>query len=330
MIGTEFLKGQGLGNQLLCYVTARCLALDRGVPFGTAGQEHFANNIHSQSGMYFMDVDLGERITDTAGFKKYYEKEQRIYIRSSAHDMTKGCMIGGADPGLRELGDDTLVYGNLQAEEYFMHHIEKIKTWLRVKPEYESFRFTDDLLCILNMRGGEYVTHRELYLERGYWMRAMEYMKRKIPGVRFVIITEDVRQANKLLPGIEAYHFDMGRDYAAVRNARHLILSNSSFAVLPALTSDTVKTVLAPKYWARHNVSDGYWASEQNIYSPFQYMDRDGNVYTARECREEYEEYKRKKRLDRLMTQKRRSRMEKEFLIRCRWDGLKKRLGLKN
>ena len=62
MIGTEFLKGQGLGNQLFCYITARCIAKERGCAFGTAGQEQLAVNIHSKKGMYFMDLDLGERI----------------------------------------------------------------------------------------------------------------------------------------------------------------------------------------------------------------------------------------------------------------------------
>ena len=62
MIGTEFLKGQGLGNQLFCYITARCIAKERGCAFGTAGQEQLAVNIHSKKGMYFMDMDLGERI----------------------------------------------------------------------------------------------------------------------------------------------------------------------------------------------------------------------------------------------------------------------------
>lgn len=46
MIGTEFIKGQGLGNQLFCYVSVRCIAKDLGYGFGTAGQEQLAVNIH--------------------------------------------------------------------------------------------------------------------------------------------------------------------------------------------------------------------------------------------------------------------------------------------
>ena len=77
-----------------------------------------------------------------------------------------------------------------------------------------------------------------------------------------------------------------------MKNAHYLLLSNSSFACLPAHTSETLKFAIAPKYWARHNVSDGYWASEQNIYSLFHYMDRKGKLFTAKECREELERYK--------------------------------------
>ena len=53
-----------------------------------------------------------------------------------------------------------------------------------------------------------------------------------------------------------------------------------------------MKYILAPKYWARHNVSDGYWASEQNIYEGWHYQDRHGKVFSAGECKEELEQYK--------------------------------------
>ena len=39
-------------------------------------------------------------------------------------------------------------------------------------------------------------------------------------------------------------------------------------------------------------MSDGYWASEQNIYSNFAYLDRKGKLFTAAECREELDKYK--------------------------------------
>ena len=82
MIGTEFIKGQGLGNQLFSYVSARCIARDLGYGFGTAGQDQLAVNIHSKKGMYFMDMDLGVPITDKGQYQIYQEKEDRLYLKT--------------------------------------------------------------------------------------------------------------------------------------------------------------------------------------------------------------------------------------------------------
>ena len=117
-------------------------------------------------------------------------------------------------------------------------------------------------------------------------------MKKLNPNMRFMIITNDVKEANKIFPGIPAYNFDLAKDYSIIKNAKYLLLANSSFTYFPAFTSETVKYIIAPKYWARHNVSDGYWASEQNIYTGFHYQDRKGRIFTAQECRKELEEYK--------------------------------------
>lgn len=97
MVGTEFIKGQGLGNQLFCYVSARCIAADLGYRFGTAGQEQLAVNIHSKKGMYFMDMDLGVPITEKGNYKVYQEKEKRIYLKNCVHDMVHGCYVADED-----------------------------------------------------------------------------------------------------------------------------------------------------------------------------------------------------------------------------------------
>ena len=112
-----------------------------------------------------------------------------------------------------------------------------------------------------------------------------------------MIITEDEEAAKKVLPEYECHHFDMGKDYVTIKNARYLILSNSSFSLMPVMSSTELKYAIAPKYWARHNVSDGFWSSEQNIYSFLTYQDRNGKLFSADECRKELEEYKKSSRL---------------------------------
>ena len=295
MIGMEFIRGYGLGNHLFCYITARALAKANGYEFGCANQQQFANNPHSHKGMYFMDIDLGHDITpkEKASMNEYHEKDERVYTGSSRHDMTHGCYISGPDEKLYHIPDNTLIYGNMQDESYFLPYRDEIRQWLHVRPEYDSHEYTKDNLCIINMRGGEYTNNPQLYLDRTYWTNAIANMKKLRPDMHFMVVTEDEEAARKVLPEYEIHHFDMGRDYVTLKNARYLILSNSSFAVLAALTSETCQYIIAPKYWARHNVSNGYWSSEQNIYSFMHYQDRKGCLFTAEECRRELAEYKR-------------------------------------
>ena len=283
MIGTEFIKGQGLGNRLFCYITARAIAADAGVPFCTAARELLDAD--------FLSLYMGEEVLRPSEMKRYEEKDVRIYIKNGVHDMTKGCFVSDADEEMMRVEDGTLLYGNMQAERYFENHRHELGEWLRVKDEFESDEYTQDDLCIINFRGGEYISEPALYLNQSYYRHAMLKMRKEHPQMKFMIVTEDEEAARKMLPGIPAHHFSVAKDYVTVKNARYLILSNSSFGVLPALTSKTVRRVIAPKYWARHNVSDGYWSSPQNIYEGFEYLDRQGRSFDAKTCREEWKAY---------------------------------------
>lgn len=291
MLGIE-VQGSGLGNQLFFYVTTRCIAMDKGYGFSVLDPEYFANNMHSDCGLYFMDLDYGmpSKKEDYQHF--FNEKEDRLFVGNSKHDLTHGAYITGTDQALFEVGDNTLLHGNFQAENYFISHKEEIKKWLTVKPEYDCMEYSRDNLCIMHLRCSDYLGSAELYLRRKYWIHGMKHMRKINPDLEFMIITNDVKEAAKLLPGIPAYNFDLAKDYSIIKNARYLLLANSSFAYFPAFTSDVVQYILAPKYWARHNVSDGYWASEQNIYAGWHYMDRKGRVFTDEECKEELTAYK--------------------------------------
>lgn len=294
MLGIEVQEGFGLGNQLFFYITTRCIAMDKGYQFSVLDPEHFANNMHSDCGLYFMDLDMGVPSSKEDYKKVFYEKETRLYAGNSKHDLTHGVYVTDADAKLFDIEDGTLIYGNLQAEDYFISHKEEIKKWLAVKPEYDCKEYSRDNLCILHLRCSDYMGSPELYLRKKYWIMGMKQMRRINPDMEFMIITNDVKEAGKFLPGIPAYNFDLAKDYSVLKNAKYLLLANSSFAYFPAFTSDTVQYILAPKYWARHNVSDGYWASEQNIYSLFHYMDRKGRLFSADACRRELEDYKKR------------------------------------
>lgn len=283
MIATEILKGQGLGNQLFCYVTTRAIAKKRGLDFGIKDSFNcLGDPRYNQNGVYWMNLDMGREVPND--FPVYEEKCVRKKTNICHHDITIGCDIRGYDIDLENVSDNTVIYGIMQDEKYFIDLKKDVKEWLKVKSEYDTYDYTDDNVCVLNFRGGEYVGYHELYLNRKYWIDAMNNMTKINPKMEFVIITDDIIASQKLLPEIPAYHFDIATDYVIIKNAKHVILSNSSFPFFPVFTSDTIETIIAPKYWARHNVSDGYWSTHQNIYSGWMYQDRKGDLFTKDEC----------------------------------------------
>ncbi len=321
MIGTEFLHGFGLGNQLFWYVAARAAALDKGVDFGICNPGALANNMHSDTGMYFMDIDLGKEIPaeDKDKYKIFEDHDNRLYLGNSKHDMTHGAYVSGIDPRFFEVEDNTLLYGNLQAEKYFEKYKDQLKDWLKIKPEYDSHEYTKDNLCIIHLRCGDYSNSPELWLDRKYWVNGIKQMRKIRPDMEFLAVTDDVSAAYKILPEVKAVRNDIGKDYVTIKNARYLLLSNSSFAVFPAMTSDELQYAIAPKYWARHNVSDGYWASEQNIYSCFHYMDKKGRIFSPEECRRELEEYKKKSKVYKKLNQRPGELLHKCQTVRAKW-----------
>ena len=235
MILTELYHGQGLGNQLHVYVTTRVIAEDRGVEFGLKGLENLGDRRYNNEGLYFMDLYLGEPVDDSKIVNHYQEKELRLITNNSHHDSTLGCDIRLSDPDLAKVPDNCKIDGTMQSEDYIYHRKEDIKQWLKLKPEHDNKEFTDDNICVLNIRDYE--------------------------------------------------------DNATIKKARWLILSNSSFAYFPALTNEEARLIIAPKYWARHNVSDGYWCTGVNLYRDFIYMDKQGNLQSYDECKREFELY---------------------------------------
>jgi hypothetical protein len=292
MITTEFYYGQGLGNQLFVYVTTRAIAEDKGYDFGFTGLKNLGDRRYNDRGLYFMDLDLGKEVDESSVFTAYVEKDARLKLDTCDHDRTIGCDIRLTDLNLLNVSDNTKIDGIMQSEDYYYHRKQDIKQWLKVKSEYDCYDFTSDDICVLNIRDNS--GSPELFLSRDYWVRSIYHMLRINPNMQFLIITENPEMAKSLLPELaeNVYHFDVAKDYSIIKNARWLIMSNTTFSYFPAITNEEAKLIIAPKYWLRHNVSDGFWSCGYNLYRDFIYMDRVGNLQTYEECKREFELYK--------------------------------------
>lgn len=289
LLVTEMYNGQGLGNQIFCYVATRVIALDKGYDFGIINPEKF-------KGADFLNLDFGKKVIGgkgpeggpptklPEGIKYYYREKQIIH-------PVNGSDIRLYDKNLVNVFPNTKIDGMMQDEKYFEHRKNEIKEWLKVKEEYECFDYANDNICVINFRGGEYARHKDLYLGKKYWEDAVNNMLQINTNFKFVVITDDTFEAKKFFPNYDVFHFSIAKDYVVIKNAHYLILSNSSFAWFPAWLSENLKYCIAPKYWVGHNISDGYWNCGYNITKGWMYQDQDGKLSDYATCIKEFGEY---------------------------------------
>ena len=241
MIAGTFFKGSGLGNQLFRYIAVRTIAEKKGYEWGMQNPENFKGD--------FLHIDKGQKVEGLL-----HTFEERKVLNGTVD-------VRGYDERVENIQDNTLIDGEFQDERYFDQ--EKVKTWLDIhdNPLPEE-------ICIINYRGGEYVGIKDLYLTEEYWLTAQKEMQDRVGYKKFMVVTDDVKEAQKMFPFYEVNH-DMEMDWRMINSAKYLILSNSSFAILPALLGKA-EVIVAPKNWARRNT--GIWAMEQNKYHGWHYV----------------------------------------------------------
>jgi hypothetical protein len=225
---------------------ARVLALDKGTEFGMIYPEKF-------KGSNFMNLDMGIPVKDL--LYDYAEKSEKNEAGNEVRDYDW--------TGVNSIKDFTLIDGYWQGEKYYQHHLDKMREWLKV----ESQDMPNDL-CVISFRGGEYVGVPDLFLPKEYWRKAIEIMRLKYFHIKFEVQTDDIETAKEFFPDFKVIH-DVGYNWKAIRYAKHLIVSNSSFHILPSLLGNA-KEIIAPKYHAGYN--KGYWQLKQNQYDKFIYI----------------------------------------------------------
>ena len=252
MIAGIFHQGSGLGNQLHRYVAARVLAMKKGVGFGMVAPEFF-------KGRDFMNLEMGQKV------------ECELEIENSSGKVTPlGVAIWEEgkyeyNPGFEDVLNNTVIDGEFQDERYFKNYLREIREWLKVEPLQ-----IEDYKCVINFRGGEYVGVPDLFLPKEYWQLAINRVRKENMNVVFEVHTDDPETASKFFPSGYPIIHDIGLNWRSIRYTKYLILSNSSFAILPALLNEGVKLIVAPEFWGGRNV--GQWRYPMNNYKKFTYI----------------------------------------------------------
>jgi len=117
---------------------------------------------------------------------------------------------------------------------------------------------------------------KDVSLPRKYYLDAVEIMNKKIANPYFIIFSDDVVLASKLLSTI-AINFlvitgSEVQDLKLLGSCKSYILSPSTFSYVGAFMRDNPrKIIIAPRYWIGHKHQ--YWIPENFIDSRITYID---------------------------------------------------------
>lgn len=292
MIGTIFHKGQGLGNQLWVYAVVRCIATRKGLQYAFVSPENF-------KGHAFLSLDMGSGPDGSASARESDFEHQ--YAEKLVRHPFSAADISPWDPELHHVTDGTLLSGTMQSEKYLEGFRSDISEWFKTSGEYFDG-------CVISLRGGEYRNIKDVFLPKSYYLHAIDKIREIEPGVKFVVVTDDAALAHEYFPdfpvvssgGVKRFwkwyihpkSDRIGNDFSRIQHAKYLILSNSSFSWWGAFTNQVAQLVVAPKYWARFNISDGYWSNGDSLTSGWLWLDRHGVYSSYEQCSEELAAYR--------------------------------------
>ena len=254
-----------LGNNMWQYAVCRTIAEDNNYEF------HIPRCF---SGSDLFNCSLGVELDLTN--QKFFD----FYMNNSF-------MAQFYNPNIFQISDFTKLVGFFQCERYIQENRENIRKWFSLKnPNIKLLRDLklDKEICVINFRGGDYKEIPDVYLDINYWNNSISYIKKINSNIQFIVVTDDITAAKMFFPEFPVEHFTVADDFLIISQAKYLIIANSTFSWWAAWLNTSSKIVIAPKYWMRHNQSQGYWAPGESITRGFCYMDRSGKLYSSTEC----------------------------------------------
>ena len=277
MILTRFYSGQGLGNQLWAYTSARSIAYYHKTPFQVV-------DAHLFKGQGFLDIE------DVVGYARNNSvdesvlKSAQVWKERLFYDTELKYFAAGYDERVEKIEGDVVLEGLFQSERYLYENRAKLGMWLRLKKTYQEKALRHTHQCIVNIRGGEYKRHASLLLPRSYWRHAIDNMRAMHNVKEFLVVTDDRAYASRLLPDIPVLDGDIADCYAALHGAGYLIVSNSSFSYFPIKSRQDQPPVIAPYLWSRPSNVQNRWASPANFYTDWMWQSSDGNLVSQKTC----------------------------------------------
>jgi hypothetical protein len=301
VVSTEFYDGQGLGNQLWVYAVTRVAAKRTGQEYAILGRQRF-------KGRSFLDLDFGLDIKPglslpggppiilPEGISVHLSEDRQVVMRD-------GMDVSGVDARFLAPPPNTKLDGNMQSVTYVLEELSSIRDWIKpLEPQIPLMNY-----CAIHVRLGDFTGKDGPFVGWDYYLNGIEFFLERDPATVFKCVSDDIAKCKEKLPSFiqfeEAdiedrdkakHHFGgpIQKDFQILTGAKNLLISNSSFSWWAAVLNAHKDIVLAPKYWARYNISDGLWSTSDILTPGFHYLAKSGSVETFEEVLAETRKHK--------------------------------------
>lgn len=251
--------GMGLGNQLWNIAATHGIANTISSPHGILGSENF----HGK-GFLTLDCPMFDE-------HKVSEQNLKILREREFFDPYLNFKFNLFDPDLYEPRVcDILIRGLLQDERYLNKSLP-----FHYSGNHYKFNFHKSLVC--NVRGGEYRLFKNFQLRQRYWTININYFQKKYGITKVVAVTDDEGYCEKLGLFDDIISDNIEKCFAAIMSAELIAASNSTFSFFPIKLNNNLKEATLPAYYNRPYNQRRLWASPQNLYGGYTYVDFDDN-----------------------------------------------------
>lgn len=280
----------GLGNQMFQYAFIEALKnKGRYVMASIGGKAKNPNARKFSLCDVFTNIEL-EFASDTL-FNKIDEKWKKI----KQNEVEKQKFINNyeerffwvedilKEPGVYHpkvfLTKNCTFVGYWQSEKYFKDLREILLNkfrFTRIETNLENFAdmLNKEEYVSVHIRRGDYLLYPKVYTEvctREYYLRAVDYMKKKKKDCRLIFFSDDIVWVKENLKVPNALYFEKDRfinyedwyDMYLMSRCRHNIIANSTFSWWGAwLNQNENKIVVAPNRWHKNNDTPDIWCEE--------------------------------------------------------------------
>jgi len=246
-----------LGNQIFQYAAMVSIARHLGVRYVLP-----SSSIEPTMGAYFNDAT-----------KKYelghFEMFECFKIRCPLiddHALKLGVKLNYSEhsfcyhDSFWDLPNNTNLHGYFQSEQYFIGVREELLKQLDFKDEITQkarefmSQINADKTAFVHVRRGDNVAHPNVHPLSclDYISTATSELKEQFPGIKFIVLTDDLEWSRKNITGDDFFFSDNNHfvDLAIMTLCDHSIIANSSFSWWGAwLNKNKDQVVYAPKPW---------------------------------------------------------------------------------